>query len=67
MLLNTGQELVQSSHGLLSTLAFQLGADAAPHYALEGSIAIAGQGVSWLRDAVGFIGSAGGGQASLGQ
>ncbi|PSC73566.1 Glycerol kinase [Micractinium conductrix] len=58
MLLNTGQELVQSSHGLLSTLAFQLGADAAPHYALEGSIAIAGQGVSWLRDAVGFIGSA---------
>ncbi|KAL4431102.1 hypothetical protein ABPG75_006358 [Micractinium tetrahymenae] len=58
MLLNTGQELVQSSHGLLSTLAFQLGAAAAPHYALEGSIAIAGQGISWLRDRMGFIASA---------
>lgn len=60
MLLNTGPELVQSSHGLLSTLAFQLGADAAPNYALEGSIAIAGQGISWLRDRMGFIDSAGG-------
>lgn len=59
MLLNTGHELVQSSHGLLSTVAFQLGAGAAPHYALEGSIAIAGQGISWLRDRMGFIGSAG--------
>lgn len=59
MLLNTGPELVQSSHGLLSTLAFQLGAGAAPHYALEGSIAIAGQGISWLRDRMGFIASAG--------
>ncbi|KAL4421980.1 hypothetical protein ABPG77_011003 [Micractinium sp. CCAP 211/92] len=58
MLLNTGPELVQSSHGLLSTLAFQLGAGAAPHYALEGSIAIAGQGISWLRDRMGFIASA---------
>lgn len=38
----------------------QLGPDAAPHYALEGSIAIAGQGISWLRDRMGFIGSAGG-------
>lgn len=37
----------------------QLGPDAAPHYALEGSIAIAGQGISWLRDRMGFIGSAG--------
>ncbi|PRW58390.1 Glycerol kinase [Chlorella sorokiniana] len=58
MLLNTGRELVQSRHGLLSTLAFRLGPDAAPHYALEGSIAIAGQGISWLRDRMGFIGSA---------
>ncbi|EFN59182.1 hypothetical protein CHLNCDRAFT_18995 [Chlorella variabilis] len=58
MLLNTGSELVQSSHGLLSTLAFQLGAGAAPSYALEGSIAIAGQGISWLRDRLGFIASA---------
>ena len=42
MLLNTGVEPVQSHHGLLTTLAYQLGADAAPCYALEGSIAIAG-------------------------
>ncbi len=59
MLLNTGQEVVQSSHGLLATLAFKLGAEAAPCYALEGSVAIAGQGISWLRDRMGFIESAG--------
>ena len=123
MLLNTGRELVQSRHGLLSTLAYQvgpacrgsvcsgcnlivwrmcsgqsrtvlqaqwvapqnapapslrtaalpcpalpaclqLGPTAAPHYALEGSIAIAGQGISWLRDRMGFIGSAGAGRAA---
>ena len=59
MLLNTGPEVVQSRHGLLSTLAFQLGPSAPPCYALEGSIAIAGQGISWLRDRMGFIASAG--------
>ena len=65
MLLNTGPELVQSSHGLLSTLAFQLGPGAPPNYALEGSIAIAGQGISWLRDRMGFIESAGAAGAGL--
>jgi len=58
MLLNTGSQLVPSSHGLLSTMAFQLGKDAPPQYALEGSVAIAGAAVSWLKDNLGIIKSA---------
>ncbi|GAB4822772.1 hypothetical protein N2152v2_009818 [Parachlorella kessleri] len=58
VLLNTGSEVVDSAHGLLSTVGYKLGPQADTNYALEGSIAIAGQGVSWLRDAMGFIGSA---------
>lgn len=58
MLLNTGPEVVRSTHGLLTTVAYRLGPHAAPCYALEGSIAIAGQGISWLKDAMGLIGSA---------
>jgi glycerol kinase len=49
MLLNTGHELVRSEHGLLTTVAYKLG-DAAPVYALEGSIAVTGSAVQWLRD-----------------
>jgi glycerol kinase len=49
LLLNTGEELVRSSHGLLSTVCYQFG-DAAPVYALEGSIAVTGSAVQWLRD-----------------
>ena len=55
MLLNTGAAPVPSSHGLLTTVAWRLGADAAPAYALEGSVAIAGAGVQWLRDNLGVI------------
>jgi len=58
LLLNTGQALVHSSHGLLTTLAFQLGPSEPAAYALEGSIAIAGAGVSWLRDNLGIIAEA---------
>mmetsp|Transcript_12324 Transcript_12324/g.37098 ORF Transcript_12324/g.37098 Transcript_12324/m.37098 type:complete len:513 (-) Transcript_12324:411-1949(-) len=58
MLLNTGAAPVPSTHGLLTTVAYQLGPDAAPQYALEGSIAIAGAGVSWLRDKLGVLESA---------
>jgi len=58
LLLNTGPSLVHSSHGLLSTVAFKLGPVAQTQYALEGSIAIAGAGVSWLRDNLGLISSA---------
>ncbi|WP_033342646.1 glycerol kinase GlpK [Catenuloplanes japonicus] len=57
MLLNTGTELVRSSNGLLTTVAYQLG-DAAPVYALEGSIAVTGSAVQWLRDQLRIIGSA---------
>jgi glycerol kinase len=54
MLLNTGEKPVQSKHGLLTTLAYQLG-DAPAVYALEGSIAITGALVQWLRDNLGLI------------
>lgn len=49
MLINTGTTAVQSQHGLLTTVAYQVG-DGKPRYALEGSVAIAGAGVQWLRD-----------------
>ncbi|KAI4387075.1 hypothetical protein MLD38_004935 [Melastoma candidum] len=55
ILLNTGEEAVKSEHGLLSTLAFKLGPNAPTNYALEGSIAIAGAAVQWLRDSLGII------------
>ncbi|CAN6706883.1 unnamed protein product [Malus baccata var. baccata] len=58
ILLNTGEEIIQSTHGLLSTLAFKLGPKAPTNYALEGSIAIAGAAVQWLRDSLGIIKSA---------
>ena len=58
LLLNTGPTLVHSSHGLLSTVAFKLGPVAQTQYALEGSVAIAGAGVTWLRDNLGIIASA---------
>ncbi|HYE36330.1 glycerol kinase GlpK [Methylocaldum sp.] len=53
MLLNTGHP-VQSRHGLLTTVAYRIG-NAPPAYALEGSIAVAGALVQWLRDNLGFI------------
>ena len=54
MLLNTGTEIVPSEHGLLTTLAYQFGGQE-PVYALEGSIAITGALVQWLRDNLGLI------------
>ena len=50
MLYNTGAVPVRSTHGLLTTVAYQLGSGARPVYALEGSVAIAGAAVKWLRD-----------------
>ena len=55
MLMHTGDRVVPSAHGLLSTALFQLGPDATPQYALEGSVATAGCGVQWLRDKLGII------------
>jgi len=57
MLLNTGTTAVRSQHGLLTTLAYQLEGEA-PVYALEGSIAVTGSLVQWLRDNLGLIDSA---------
>jgi glycerol kinase len=57
LLVNTGEEIVESSHGLITTVAYRLG-DAAPRYALEGSIAVTGSLIQWLRDNLGIIRSA---------
>src|SRR5574338_1106464 len=57
LLLNTGEELVRSRNGLLTTVAYQFG-DARPVYALEGSIAVTGSAVQWLRDQLGIISGA---------
>ncbi|WP_329520215.1 glycerol kinase GlpK [Spirillospora sp. NBC_01491] len=57
LLLNTGTELVRSKSGLLTTVCYQFG-DQAPVYALEGSIAVTGSAVQWLRDQLGIISGA---------
>ncbi len=57
LLLNTGNEIVQSKSGLLTTLAYKIGEQPAV-YCLEGAIAITGALVQWLRDNIGLIGSA---------
>uniref|UniRef100_A0A182M4P6 glycerol kinase n=1 Tax=Anopheles culicifacies TaxID=139723 RepID=A0A182M4P6_9DIPT len=49
VLFNTAQEIIDSDHGLLSTVAFQLGPRGAVYYALEGAIAHAGSSIGWLR------------------
>jgi len=57
LLLNTGEEPVHSQNGLLTTVCYQFG-DARPVYALEGSIAVTGSAVQWLRDQLGIISGA---------
>src|SRR5918994_3701023 len=57
LLLNTGNEAVQSKSGLLTTLAYKIG-DQPAVYCLEGAIAITGALVQWLRDNIGLITSA---------
>jgi glycerol kinase len=54
LLMNTGENAVPSKHGLLTTLGYRLGTQPAV-YALEGSIAITGALVQWLRDNLGLI------------
>ena len=56
LLMNTGETPKLSTKGLLTTLAYKLG-ESKPVYALEGSIAIAGALVQWLRDNLGIIDS----------
>jgi glycerol kinase len=54
LLVNTGDDIVHSDHGLLTTVAYQLG-DRPPCYALEGSVAVAGSLIQWLRDRLELI------------
>jgi glycerol kinase len=58
LLMNTGETPYSSTYGLLTTLAYRFGT-AKPVYALEGSIAVAGALVQWLRDNLGLITSSG--------
>ncbi|MGW9629728.1 glycerol kinase GlpK [Agromyces sp. NPDC055520] len=57
LIFNTGEEIVHSKNGLLTTVGFKLG-DQPVHYALEGSIAVTGSLIQWLRDNLGLISSA---------
>ncbi|HVB88698.1 MAG TPA: glycerol kinase GlpK [Beijerinckiaceae bacterium] len=56
IVMNTGARRVDSTRGLLTTLAYRLG-QSEPVYALEGSIAVAGSLVQWLRDKIGIVGA----------
>jgi glycerol kinase len=58
LLVNTGEAPVASTHGLLTTVGYRVDGQPAV-YALEGSIAVTGALVQWLRDNLGFIGAAG--------
>jgi glycerol kinase len=58
MLMNTGDKIVPSSAGLLTTVAYALGG-VPPVYALEGSVAVTGSAVQWLRDQIEIIRTAG--------
>lgn len=55
ILMNTGQQLLRSQAGLLTTVAWQLGQNGAAHYALEGGAFVCGAAVQWLRDQLGLI------------
>jgi glycerol kinase len=62
LLLNTGENIVRSENGLLTTVCYQFASGdetpAKPVYALEGSIAVTGSAVQWLRDQLGIISGA---------
>lgn len=58
ILVNTGDKAQPSQHGMLTTIAWQLGPDAPVQYAIEGSVFVAGAAVQWLRDGLGLIQSA---------
>ncbi|KAK6622616.1 hypothetical protein RUM43_008458 [Polyplax serrata] len=55
LLCNVGNKKLNSKNGLLSTVAFKLGATAPAMYALEGSVAVAGSALNWLRDNLGIL------------
>ncbi|MEK9720111.1 MAG: FGGY-family carbohydrate kinase, partial [Quisquiliibacterium sp.] len=58
LLMNTGESPLHSGHRLLSTIGWRIASDQKPgplHYALEGSVFVAGAAVQWLRDGLGII------------
>lgn len=57
LIFQTGTEIVKSENGLLTTVGYKLG-DGPTHYALEGSIAVTGSLIQWLRDQLGIISTA---------
>jgi glycerol kinase len=59
-----GEKIVRSENGLLTTVCYRFG-DAKPVYALEGSIAVTGSAVQWLRDQLGIISGAAQSEAAL--
>ncbi len=61
LLMNTGPRAVRSQHGLLTTIACDFGGEV--HYALEGSVFVAGAAVQWLRDGLGLLAAAADSQA----
>jgi glycerol kinase len=66
LLLNTGTEIVRSTNGLLTTVGYKMG-DADPIYCLEGSMAVTGSAVQWLRDQLGIISGASESETLAGQ
>ncbi len=54
LLVSTGERIVRSRHGLITTVGYRLG-DAPAHYALEGSVAVTGSLVQWIRDNLGLV------------
>jgi glycerol kinase len=58
LMMNTGTAIVPSTHGLLTTVGYQLGPEEPIHYALEGSISHSGSTIQWLRDQLNMISDA---------
>ena len=58
LMMNTGTKVVPSTHGLVTTIAYQIGKDEPVHYALEGSVSHSGSTIRWLRDQLQIIPSA---------
>ena len=54
LLVSTGERIVRSRHGLITTVGYRLG-DGPAHYALEGSVAVTGSLVQWIRDNLGLV------------
>lgn len=55
LLCNTGETPFVSTHGLVTTVAYQLGKDKPPVYALEGSVAVGGAALKWLKNNLGLM------------